>query len=979
MAQVAISGFVNTWAPAFSSTLQRVDVRNIRQGGNDLLAAFPLALQATFASSVMASVAAAVAGPFALLARFFQILFSPFISFPLAIISCAAKEGFYEESVKASAAVTTQFFVASQEGSPEQIRGTVTLQVDGVERHFILDGRIDWYVESTVEVDGARHWFHELADGEIFNDQCREVEINGRRVQVKLECEAGQKKFIEQEQNGVKHYFELGAEVAAPIRGTITVRTPIDQMDWRNPVWERHYFLNTVPNETPNCTKIKSTQQTFYYDTGEEISSPEPGSRTFIINGVARHFASATCVRSPSSGLSTGLNAITDKLFGVSLLPTRLSAFAATALSLVNQYMSEVVRIALIVSGLGFLYFGATAMAAGALAAVVYETLDHDLGIIPHKVSLFMEEWMPMLSSVGLLIVGSIYSQVLAAASLAMMIPSVQLWVHEKVSALTRKAMIEVADSLISWFAARQGDERRPRQIDELLASLRAAPSLEECHAPFEQRKGMAFTEINEILNGEDNGYELNPAGLTKEFKPVLQLAENRDFNILMRLWDERADRWIQSYPLFLNQLADDEKFIKILKARIPGARSFFFEYDPTNHHQNRTQQYAAAQTQYRQDVEAWITTLAEEQNISKEQFVVNFVRSQLQAYVEKLSGTRPIEGERWLLEDTIEDTSKIIPLLLDPNTTALDIESSLRKLAIEAGDYCALGMQRASREVLESFTEPLILQQFDQMPPNERFEKETLWEFQRARLRAIQGFYSEATSFLRGKEQFRSTADDIHLYTFASTALKQGFYPLAPEETYRLSIPHLLFSDTLLFPFKRILMEEFMERVPENMNAMSIDRRNWFDGGPLSDGRGRQLYVDTDGRMLYQDNQGQEQYVLDMDGEVEYHDYRTAPNGQSRAELRLEAPHNRTLNYLRSWVQTNSQLTDLEKEQLLGGPFAQNNDQLRDLGNPPKWNRLFLNILGIYRKKAVQPAESEAAEPAATRNPPQQLVVGTV
>ena len=65
-------------------------------------------------------------------------------------------------------------------------------------------------------------------------------------------------------------------------------------------------------------------------------------------------------------------------------------------------------------------------MAIGAFAAVAYEWLDHDLGIIPQKVSLFMEKWMPALSMVGLLLVGSFMSQAMAGISLLFMIPEAE-------------------------------------------------------------------------------------------------------------------------------------------------------------------------------------------------------------------------------------------------------------------------------------------------------------------------------------------------------------------------------------------------------------------------------------------------------------------------------------------------------------------------------------------------------------------------
>jgi hypothetical protein len=988
MTQVAISGFVNTWAPAFSSTLQRVDVRNIRQGGNDLLAAFPLALQAIFASSALGSVAAAVTGPFAFLARFFQILFSPFISFPLAAVSCAVKEGFYEESVKVTLAETTQFFVASQEESPQPVQGTIALQVGGEERHFILGNNIDWYVRSTVVDDGKRYWFHRLEADEAFGEDCREVEINGQRVRIKLEFEAFTQKFIERVENGEKHYYELGSEVPNAIRGTISVPIPDDQIDWLNYDWrnppqrERHYFLSASPQEIPNGVKVKSAEQALYYDTGEELSSREPGSRTFIIDGVERHFASATYKRNRTLGLSTGLNALSDRFFGVSLLPTRLSAFAGKALTFANQYLSEVVRISLIVSGAVLFYFGSTAMAVGALAAVVYETLDHDLGVIPHKVSLFMEQWMPMISSMGLLIVGGVFSQILAAASLVMMIPSAQVWIHQKVSAVLRKSMLEIADPLIEWFAPRQGGEERPPRIDEFLAGLRAYPSLEECDAPFSQRKEMGRAEMDAILNGTDDEYELNPACFTHNVEPVLQLETNTDFNILMQFWDARTDLWLQSYPRLMLKLADDEKFIEFLRTRIPGARPYFFEYDFNNGQQNRNQQEDAARIRYRQDIDTWITTFAEGQNITKQQFVVNFIREQLQAFIEKLSGTRPIEGERWLLEDTIESVSQIIPFLLRPDTTAFDIENNLLHLGVDGGNYCALGMHRAASDVLESYTEPLILAMLDQLPPSERHEKEVMREYQKARLRAIQGFYSQATEFLRGSAQFRNTADDIHLYTFVADTLKRGLYPQTDEERFRFSVPHLLFSDTLLFPFRKILRDEILEHIPDTMNRMSIDRTSSFDGGPVLGrigGINRQVYVDGEHRMLYLDDQDVEHFVVDADGEIERYEARRAPRGENRSALRIEPPHNKTLNYLRAWVQTNPQLTDLEKQELLNGSLALNAEQLMDYDNLSKWNRLFLNVLGVYRKKAAQPVESgaltAAAPSAAMQNPPPQLV----
>ncbi|MBU6445845.1 MAG: hypothetical protein KGQ49_00425, partial [Verrucomicrobia bacterium] len=654
-------------------------------------------MQALWAGGLMSMVASAVSGPLSGLAQLFSVVFSPVISIPLSIISCAVKAGFYESSATATAAPCTRFYVREGEPVLAAAAGTVTLRVDGVERHFLVGRNLDYYVADTVMDGGKRYRVRWLDDGEHFDDRCREIVRNGQRERVRLEFEVDEKKYIKQEINGEAHYFELEREVEAPIPRTVRGDTR-----WEN------YRLREVPTEQPGCVKITSEEQILHYDTGTELAEPTATSRTFFMNGVARHYASAKYVSFPSFGLSGALNAASQHWFKCSILPTRLSRIASQTLFWINQNGSTLIRIALVVAGCALLYFGAFAMAAGTLLPVVYETLEHDVGLIPHTVALFMETWMPTLSMMGLLIVGSVPAQIMAACSLLMKIPEVQQLVHLKVAMVMRQMTLQVAAPILAWSMRRLGASERTSNIrhieEEIIAPIRTYPLPEEFEAPFVQRKEMSAAEIEATLQGRYAEYELNPALLTKNMEPLLQLQENRDFASLMNLWDRVGDQWDQQYPALLKRLADDQRFIQYLQTRFSEAKRFFFDGREAQEGLSRREQYDIAWNNYLGDIEGWIAPFARERNLTTEQFVVHYVRQQLQCYVDKISETRPIEGEQKHLRDAIANTAHILPFLLRNDVAPVELHDALLKLAIEGGDYCSLAMRRASQEVLAGF-----------------------------------------------------------------------------------------------------------------------------------------------------------------------------------------------------------------------------------------------------------------------------------
>ncbi len=896
----ALTNFITTWSPSISSTNHRIEVRNVTQGGNDLLAAVPMGSQAMWAGSVLAEVADATTGPLSSVALFFRILFHPIVAFPLSIISCAVKEHFYESSVKCPVAEQIKYYQRG-ERVDAPVAGTVSLLVEGQLRHFAVGGDMTWSVESSAlfEQNGVMKRFHyrRLADGEVNNGDVREMDLDGARVRVLLDWEV-EDNFTEVTVNGRTRYYKLGNEMAEPVIGTAAVRNP-------GGGWMDHHHLigAEIPNEVPGCIKLKTERQVFHYDTGKELDVPTDGSRTFTIDGQVRHFATAKFTASPSHGLSGWINKIPRIPFK---LPTRLSHIAVQALEFVNKNMSNVIRLALIVSGAVLLFFGHTAMALGALLAVSYEYLDHDLGVVPRSVSLFMEKWMPVISMAGVLITGSLFSQVMAGGSLLLMIPSVNLLVHQRISGAIRVALLQMKDQIIRWFF-RGG---RPPQLDELTRAVENHPLLEECDAPLVERRVMNAREIQAVLAAENDAYEINPAFMTKDFEPVMQLPENRNFTELTRLWDAVGVRWTEpaAYTRLFNRVTDDKRFILYVKERFPEAKRLFFENDWRLNEQQNRDRFIELQTNHRNQFQEWVQILAHEKGFrNKEEFVANWVKQQLQFYVGKINGDRPIEGEQHLLRDAVQNTARIIPFLLKPETTEVEKEDALVKIAVEGGDYCSLAMKRASKEVLTGFTVPL---QNAAVPvdPHKAFEDEVRYTMQKARLAGVEVLYKELVSRLRENEEMQDTAEDVHLYEAVTMSLKRGLYPLSEEEMESFTLTELVFKETLALPLQVQLMEMFRRRLYDAMGFLAIDPLNMM--------------------------------------------------------------RNKILDYLRAWVEGNNALSAAEKGALLNGALSNVPDQIADPDNHPKWQRLMMVILGMIREKRVVPVPV----PAPARMPAAQL-----
>ncbi|MES2273643.1 MAG: hypothetical protein V4487_05590 [Chlamydiota bacterium] len=912
----AVAKFTDGWGPSYFSMKHGIHVREVNQGGNYILAALPQAWQAMWTGSIVGKVASAVSGPLRAVPLALRCLLSPVFSVPVCLLSAAVKEGFYEGTLERPIHEQTKHYALGAE-TPEPVQGTVTLVVEGIPRHFLVGEDIHWEVERSTEVieNGKKksYYYRAVNAGEPVRPKAKvkEILINGQMTRVELLWENTEdiQTRIEIVANGRKSYFKRGVEVPLPIAGTVEVREAH--------YVQRNYFLGPeIPAPAGNSVEIRAPDQVAHYELGKELKDPSPNTRTFNISGKARHFLNVKGMRERELGISGWINMIPRLPFK---MPEQLKLRTVKALNFIAERSSHIIRAITIVAGIALAALGNPFLAVGVLTAVAYEYLDHDLKVIPRKVSLFVEQWMPLISLTGIILVGALVSKVIAAVTLLMYIPAVNKRVHHKIDGFVRKKVVKpLAETIIDFMIKRA--EKRGHQVDvndrnstfgKLDEMLKMVPLLEDSDAPLVQRRELKFNEITKILDDPMDLYEINPAHCKKEVEPLIPLPEDRKFEQLSELWDRIGAKWIDAahYSRFLGRLIDDKKFIVFLQKKFPEIKRFKYERDHNKDLVENQRICTALRLQHRNQIEARIGQLAVEKGQTANQFVAEWAKEQLKIFVAKLQGRGGVEGSQVFLDDAIQNTAKILPFLTNPAAQEIDQEDALVKLAIEGGDYCTLAMNRASREILDGFTELALAAVPNGAPvdPGKEFERQIFLELQRTRNQIIQRGFKELADALRSKEALQDTADDVHLYRMVTLLVKRGFYPLAERDENEFGLTELMLWTTFMLPARGMLFKAYQEKIPEVMNAVGINR--------------------------------------------------------------LNNRENRILEHLRNWVGQNAALTAEEKARLLAGPLSNADENIIDPDLYPKIGRLLLVMLGVAREKKIPPAPAPAPAAAPVVN----------
>ncbi|HSX25627.1 MAG TPA: hypothetical protein VLE89_01300, partial [Chlamydiales bacterium] len=680
-------------------------------------------------------------------------------------------------------------------------------------------------------------------------------------------------------------------------------------------------------------------------------------------------------------------------------LPMHLSLRTVKTLNFIAEKISTIIRVVTIVAVAVFALLGHFYIAGGIMLAIVYEYLDQNLGVIPRKVSLFIEKRMPLISLVGLLIVGSVVTKVMAAAAILTYIPPVNRFIHQQIDHFSRRGVIEPIATTLVEIAEKKRAQKfgRPmdiEQMDNFKEAIHSIPLMKEFDAPLVERRTLTFDEIQKILEAKKEDYEINPAHCTVAVEPLVKIPEDRNFDKLIELWDSLGDKWIDEahYDFFMTRLTDDKRFIQFLQKRFPEIKRFRYEKDPDKGDVGNGRLYRAAYIPYRNQIEERVTELSAEKGQTKNQFIADWVKEQLKIYVLKLHGKKTIQGPQVLLEQAIENTAKIIPFLTRPQATTVEKEDTLMKLAIEGGDYCTLAQSRASGELLEGFIDSLMDKASDGQPidPAKEFERQIRLTLQRTRLQMIQGGFEFAFNVLREKEALQDTAEDVHLYQMVTLWLKRGFYPLAKHEENEFGMTDLMLWETAFLPLRAGMMGEYKKRMEKEMSDLSIDRAVEMEDRMTEIALERLMAMEEEETLpilptarkvevlgqltqLAIDHKGESgnQLIVHLRNWINQTSSLDAPRkARFQGLLALATParieelmtgivlradrKNKVLDHLRDWVAQNPSLNDEQRAQLLQGSLAKAN--LVDPEFHLKKDRLLLVILGILREKKAPP-----------------------
>lgn len=419
------------------------------------------------------------------------------------------------------------------------------------------------------------------------------------------------------------------------------------------------------------------------------------------------------------------------------ILPQNLSVTANEIAAFFAEHTGDIIRVALIVGVVALIALGDVVFSAGMLAGLAYQIIDQ-LGWVPREVSLFLETYLPIASLIGLLLGGGLLLKIYALMSLPSYLypPFYQ-------------AMLEKVDQLCRYWL--------PKNI--------YGPTLAEINADLVEKKNLTFAEINEILNADDDAYQINPAHCSKSVIDVHQFPQDDDFDFLITAF--KSIDWTQRYNLIKPRLADDEIFIDILVEKYPGIDD---------------------KEKFKEQIDHYIGELATEKGVTKEQFAAGWAREQLGHLVAVLKGEKRVKGSQRDLAEAIEDVKRIIAYLkkLDPMADRVDFEDALLKMSLEQGDYCARGIKRTANELrwtaVRKHLAVSLQKKDDDADPIKDFELGIRQALEEQRLSIVQGFYQ---TFM--KEIYSSIPDnvkyDVHVFDIYRTFLSLGFYPLSEYE----------------------------------------------------------------------------------------------------------------------------------------------------------------------------------------------------
>lgn len=440
----------------------------------------------------------------------------------------------------------------------------------------------------------------------------------------------------------------------------------------------------------------------------------------------------------------------------INFLPDELDKETENWLGSFSEHIGTISKISMLLGTIALSTAGSTYLASGLLVPITYQAVD-SRGLVPRKISLFIENYMPVVANSGVFLGGGLVSQGVGVAQVLSSYSPFTNFLHRKI------------------------DKSASKHFNM------TGPTIEEIDAPVVVNKQLSFAQIKAILDvdpsmtpGMDlennlSKFTVNPAHCSKRVWILEDLPKNFEFSKLLELFN--LIKWEEKYPLIKNPFFEDDNFLYYIKDCFRDADEEDIKARPEHYLNAHIQELNAHDP---------------EKKITKETFLANRLREQMEILVRILSGEQRVKGSQKDLDESIQCCAQILDYLLKLNAANTQdrviIEDILLKLGIEGGDYCARGVKRASDEIVTGISQQLASEDDD---PINAYEHRLQFALEQDRTNIFNTIYqkiiSAAVLSMKGKSITEVTdkdaavvTEDVHTYDLYRLPLARGVVPLS-------------------------------------------------------------------------------------------------------------------------------------------------------------------------------------------------------
>ena len=503
------------------------------------------------------------------------------------------------------------------------------------------------------------------------------------------------------------------------------------------------------------------------------------------IGSLPLHLFFASVKQGDYESFSKKVNEMCDRMGGFIRLPEKLEQRSIRVVNFLVERLGDLINVAMVVTSVVLVVFGNPYFGTGVLLALSYNAIDRR-GLVPRKMSLFIETYMPIISPLGVIIGGTTTMKIYSAFSLLnYLFCSNNRLVHHRIDSFFHLLFKNIPMFYI--------------------------PTLRDIDAPVVEEKELTFQKINEILDGDDSSYKINPAHCSKPIDGLLEFSVNHDFDLYLKLFD-KID-WAKKYVLLEKSLKNDEAFMDSFKEEFLGVEK----------------------EELSKNFNVYMDQIALKEGISKEEYAAKCLRKQFCTLISILKGEGRAKGAQKDLADAINDCSKILPYLESiQEDSPIEFEDILLKLAVEGGDYCARGIKRAAAELMNNILSSGLRDQESNPSSMKNYELDIARKLQDQRSSLIQKAYQRISNFYP-----QTISKDIHFFDIYRTGLSLGFFPLTEHERNSFNILSLFlweFSGLLRSNMYQEYLENLDQAVESDSNFTNYIRQVIMENSKLSD-----------------------------------------------------------------------------------------------------------------------------------------------